>query len=549
MDKIYKRINWENKPSKNTAVNEENLNRMDYAVDAVDTRVCELAGYEERAAKSALAAKSSETNAAVSEGRAKTSETNAKTSETNAGVSAASAGENALLSKSYAAGGTNIRTDESTDNAKYYKEQAQMAQSSSLVSAANAASSAEKASASEKNAKVSENNVKTSETHTRTSEINAQSSAAKASAWSDTALVSADKSESYAVGGTGTRAGEDTDNAKYYKEQTERIAEGLKGSLIPMGTILFAALPDTSTAGYMFNISEEFTTTSRFKEGAGNIIPAGTNVYYTADGFWDCMAGTPVTGIKGDAESSYRRGNVNLTKEHIGLGKVPNVTTNDQIPTFTQAATRSNLVSGGKLSVMFGNIAKWLADLKSGAFSTVVNNDTTTTEGCVADARIVRTHGIEIDNLSSALATHKSSADHDGRYYTKWESNNSNQNLLNQINSKYETFINRLTPTAGLAANTGAAGGYAYCDKYDRLVVTRICLRVVNKTGVFTNYNLANLPYTAADLGIGTVVSQNNGMNFPVSVSKNSNVLVLENKAVTPTSDDWLWGNIIYISK
>ena len=36
----------------------------------------------------------------------------------------------------------------------------------------------------------------------------------------------ANRAESYAVGGTGTREGEDTDNAKYYCEQTRRISGG-----------------------------------------------------------------------------------------------------------------------------------------------------------------------------------------------------------------------------------------------------------------------------------------------------------------------------------
>ena len=35
-------------------------------------------------------------------------------------------------------------------------------------------------------------------------------------------------------------------------------------------------------------------------------------------------AGTKVTGVKGDAESSYRQGNVNITKANIGLGNVDN---------------------------------------------------------------------------------------------------------------------------------------------------------------------------------------------------------------------------------
>lgn len=39
MNKVYTRINWENYPSENTAVNEINLNKMDYAIDELDTRV------------------------------------------------------------------------------------------------------------------------------------------------------------------------------------------------------------------------------------------------------------------------------------------------------------------------------------------------------------------------------------------------------------------------------------------------------------------------------------------------------------------------------
>ncbi len=32
------------------------------------------------------------------------------------------------------------------------------------------------------------------------------------------------------------------------------------------------------------------------------------NIYKTSDGKWDVLAGTPVTGIKGAKETSYRRG-------------------------------------------------------------------------------------------------------------------------------------------------------------------------------------------------------------------------------------------------
>jgi chemotaxis protein histidine kinase CheA len=123
-----------------------------------------------------------------------------------------------------------------------------------------------------------------------------------------------------------SEAADSADDAKYWYNQAEAIAEGLAGTLIPMGTVAFANLPNLSDAleGWMFNISDEFTTTSDFLEGEGKVIPAGSNVYKTALGKWDILAGSPVTGVKGDSESTYRRGNVNITKTNIGLSNVRN---------------------------------------------------------------------------------------------------------------------------------------------------------------------------------------------------------------------------------
>lgn len=100
-------------------------------------------------------------------------------------------------------------------------------------------------------------------------------------------------SRSYAVGDTTKRTNEAIDNAKYYYEQSKMIASGLNGALLPMGTITFEQLSTmTKEIGYMYNISNEFVSTSEFKDGGNYTYTAGTNVYYTADGFWDCLAGT-----------------------------------------------------------------------------------------------------------------------------------------------------------------------------------------------------------------------------------------------------------------
>lgn len=135
---------------------------------------------------------------------------------------------------------------------------------------------------------------------------------------SKAAAASATKAQSYAVGGTGSRDGEDTDNAQYYYEQVKRVSQGLNG-IIPMGTVAFADLPVSGMEnGWMYNISDDFTSDDRFNDGGGIFYGKGNNVIWTSDGKWDVTAGSGVTGIKGNKEKTYRQGNVNLTPEQIG---------------------------------------------------------------------------------------------------------------------------------------------------------------------------------------------------------------------------------------
>lgn len=52
-----------------------------------------------------------------------------------------------------------------------------------------------------------------------------------------------------------------------------------------------------------------------------------------------------------------------VTKSQVGLGSVPNVSTNNQTPTYTEATDLASLTSGEKLSVAFGKIAKAVSSL------------------------------------------------------------------------------------------------------------------------------------------------------------------------------------------
>ena len=249
-----------------------------------------LAKIKVEAAKAELsqkAAATSEANAKASEDAAKASETAAKKSEDNAKVSETAAAKSAKAAEA------------SESNAKVSETSASESSATATEKASSASQSAD--TAAEK------------------ADIATQK-AAEIIGKAESAEESATKAQSYAVGGTGSREGEDSDNAKYYYQQAKDVSEGLKGGLQPHGTVAFADLPalaDVST-GWMFNISDEFTTTDDFKEGAGNTVPAGANIYKTSDGKWDVLAGTPVTGIKGAKETSYRRGNVNLTPVDIG---------------------------------------------------------------------------------------------------------------------------------------------------------------------------------------------------------------------------------------
>lgn len=253
------------------------------------------------------------------------------------------ANKHALLSKSYAVGDTGIadRDDENVDNAKYYynqtlsleqnvsdmkdsveqsKEQVFASEMKSAQSELNAAESAtlasEKANSalqSSLDAAKSNDEANQSAIDANNSAISAENSKNAAEDSSQAALNSqnaakiseenAKNSEelandyvldsmSYAVGGSGTRPDEDSDNARYYYEMVKTILEGLSSGFIPMGTITFAQLSTVEKiTGYTYNISDDFITDASFNEGPGKQYSAGTNVYCTKDGFWDCLGG------------------------------------------------------------------------------------------------------------------------------------------------------------------------------------------------------------------------------------------------------------------
>ena len=253
-----------------------------------------------------------------------------------------------LTAKSWAVGGTDIRDGEDTDNAKYYAQQSSNSANSSKTSATSASTSASKAREYEAGALESKQFAQTYMNNAKTYMENANASAESASVSATGAEASENAAEGYSINAqqsmnsaanSATSASESATEAYTYYRQTEAITNGLNGAFLPMGTITYselATLKESGTVGtgYLYNISDNFTTDETFKVGAGKEYDAGTNVYYTADGYWDCLAGATVTGVKGGAETVYRKGNVDITVENIGAIPITDIATVDEIKNY-----------------------------------------------------------------------------------------------------------------------------------------------------------------------------------------------------------------------
>ena len=152
----------------------------------------------------------------------------------------------------------------------------------------------------------------------------AMQSAQSASASSASASDSADLSQSYAVGGTGTRGGENTDNAKYYSEQAGKVVNALNnahidenghlvytspgGSTVDLGEVVGSSIQSierTSGTGapgttdtYTVTLTNGETTTFQVyngKDGSGSV---GVTATLSASG-WETDVKTQTVSVAG----------------------------------------------------------------------------------------------------------------------------------------------------------------------------------------------------------------------------------------------------------
>ena len=180
-------------------------------------------------------AKSSETEAALSAEQAKISEESASSSASLALESASSAKENANTAKS-----AQTAAETAKDIALSAKEEALTAKTAAESAQSKAEEAQSKAETAQSASEAAQGKAEAAQSAAESARLGAETAYASAKASADVAAESADKStdkaaeatnqallsKSYAVGGTGARTGEETDNAKYYCEQAQSIVGG-----------------------------------------------------------------------------------------------------------------------------------------------------------------------------------------------------------------------------------------------------------------------------------------------------------------------------------
>lgn len=217
MNKVYTRINWENEPSDKTPVNETNLNKMDFALNEVDNRLIEMDTTKLSKADSAKDIVN-------------------WTMDENTGVITITRrnGEKIIfdlniekIPVSFSLSDDGILTMVTDDGTTFTANIGAMIpiltfNNSDEISVSVSGTGINKTySFSIKDNSITENKLQPN----FLADIKVQSASASLSA--NNAETSAKQAQSYAIGGTGTRDNENTDNAKYYKEQAQSVGNSV----------------------------------------------------------------------------------------------------------------------------------------------------------------------------------------------------------------------------------------------------------------------------------------------------------------------------------
>ena len=219
--KIFNRINWLNRPSTNTPLNATNLNAGDSAIDKLDDRIITLDTVKaDMQVVNGMVADISVNDAdgiitvTYKNGSTKTYDTNLEKIATNFTYDYST--QRLVLTLS--------------DGSKQYVDMSALITQYEFKDSTTIAFSVDstgKISASVKNGSITDAMLETGYLANITAQATkAESMANSATTSSNSAYDNAKLSQSYAIGGSGIREGEDTDNAMYYYEQAKKTDIG-----------------------------------------------------------------------------------------------------------------------------------------------------------------------------------------------------------------------------------------------------------------------------------------------------------------------------------
>lgn len=307
LNKVYTRINWEDYPSENTDLDAYNLNQMDSAIDALDNRII---------SQDALKVDKSAINGNIADW----------TMDETTGVITITKynGEKIIFDLNiekipvgFSMSDDGIITMTTEDGTQFTADIGSMIpvltfeDSSTIAVSVTGTGKNKTYSFSIKTGSVTDDMLQPN----YLADIRVES--ANASAYAQSANAKSVLAESYAVGGTGTREGEDTDNAKYYMEQAKLQTGGIP------------------------------TKVSELENDAGYITKSVSNLtnYYDKNTVDKKIDAIPKTDL-----ANY------LTK----TGDGSNLTV-----AFEEATNLEELTTGEKLSSIFGKLKLAVKNLKS----------------------------------------------------------------------------------------------------------------------------------------------------------------------------------------
>lgn len=217
MNKVYTRINWEDYPSENTDIDEINLNKMDSAIDALDKRI--ILQDALKVDKSAINGNIADWTMDETTGVITITKYNGEKNIFDLNIEKIPVG--------FSMSDDGIITMTTEDGTQF---KANIGSMIPVLTFEDSATIAVSVTGTGKN-KTYSFSIKTGSVTDAMLQPNyladIRVESANASAYAQSANAKSVLAESYAIGGTGTREGEDTDNAKYYMEQAKQQTGGI----------------------------------------------------------------------------------------------------------------------------------------------------------------------------------------------------------------------------------------------------------------------------------------------------------------------------------